>query len=57
MGLVRVRAAEKQSCSESASEREVILISGDMIFRVTVVRVNEAGLSCFLLRSLRLQRS
>lgn len=34
-----------------------ILIYGGMVFHATVVTVNEAGLSCFLLRSGRLEGS
>lgn len=34
-----------------------ILVYGGMVFHATVVTVNEAGLSCFLLRSGRLEGS
>lgn len=44
--------------NSSASQREgIILIYGDTVFHAAVVTVNEAGLSCFLLKSGRLEDS
>lgn len=56
-GAHRSEACGEQNCSKNAPKRAgIILIYGDMVFHATTVMVNEAGLSCFLLRSGRLER-
>lgn len=56
--LVGAEGCGERSRSESAPERaEMIFIYGDAVFHATVVTVNEAGLSCFLLESGRLENS
>lgn len=56
-GAGRSEACGEQSHSKNAPKRAgIILIYGDMVFHATTVMVNEAGLSCFLLRSGRLER-
>lgn len=57
-GAGRSEACGEQSRSENAAKRAgIILICGDMVFHAATVMVNEAGLSCFLLKSGRLEDS